>query len=570
VEDLGRFLNSLPSSMVVGLGCRYASSLGLAKHELAGNVLRLDLEDLTLTSEDLRDLSGSLSQRQIDAVMERTQGWVAAFEVAWAEVRGGFAASSRARAVLERYVDQEVLEPLSPALVHTLALAAIAEAPLRLDVVASTPEGAHLFEELRQHAIPLITLPSDPPTIAVRGWLARQLTSHRRPLPSEARSLAAVFQRDLIARGHLRNGLLIAERVLPRDDFIQTVLDCAPLLALQGHMDVLEELLDRFEPGDHDRWPQLSLSRAFHAGFSGDGRQTQAWLDDFERRAHHDVTLYPEVAHMLTAFTDSRPSIELTSEAIARGGWARIMAWILRGLNSLGTGDFEDVRACFSVLKPYAARFPVLGMFYASAVSLALLETGDPDGALEVVHAYSTLWEQGLKELAITVEMSCMIAWAAARQGDISRATGAVDHALDQLDRVGTSFPVLTGCCYLALARTAVALNDTTLISQLLHRITPLNEADLGIYPSAQLRSFQQQYATKKTSPVPGLGLTTQELRVLRELATHRSVPEIAHHMHLSPATVRVHIHKTYKKLQVHARSEAVATARRAGLIPSD
>lgn len=299
--------------MVVGLGCRYASSLGLAKHELAGNVLRLDLEDLTLTSEDLRDLSGSLSQRQIDAVMERTQGWVAAFEVAWAEVRGGFAASSRARAVLQRYVEQEVLEPLSPALVHALALAAIAEAPLRLDVVASTPEGAHLVEELRQHAIPLITLPSDPPTIAVRGWLARQLTSYRRPLPSAARSLAAVFQRDLVARGHLRNGLLIAERVLARDDFIQTVLDCAPLLALQGHMDALEELLDRFEPGDHDRWPQLSLLRAFHAGFSGDGRQTQAWLDDFERRAHHDVTLYPEVAHMLTAFTDSRPSIELGS-----------------------------------------------------------------------------------------------------------------------------------------------------------------------------------------------------------------------------------------------------------------
>ena len=61
--------------------------------------------------------------------------------------------------------------------------------------------------------------------------------------------------------------------------------------------------------------------------------------------------------------------------------------------------------------------------------------------------------------------------------------------------------------------------------------------------------------------------LSKGEIRVLRFLPTHLSVPEIARQLSLSSNTVRTHVYHLYAKLGVHTRREAVERARALGLL---
>jgi ATP/maltotriose-dependent transcriptional regulator MalT len=57
------------------------------------------------------------------------------------------------------------------------------------------------------------------------------------------------------------------------------------------------------------------------------------------------------------------------------------------------------------------------------------------------------------------------------------------------------------------------------------------------------------------------------ELEILTILAGGASAPEIATQLHLSPATVKTHLHNVYAKFGVSDRAAAVAEGMRRGLI---
>jgi DNA-binding NarL/FixJ family response regulator len=62
--------------------------------------------------------------------------------------------------------------------------------------------------------------------------------------------------------------------------------------------------------------------------------------------------------------------------------------------------------------------------------------------------------------------------------------------------------------------------------------------------------SFQRQSA--------GEGLSSREEEVLGLLAKGFLYKEIANELHISPGTVRQHIHRIYDKLHVQNRTEAI------------
>lgn len=61
--------------------------------------------------------------------------------------------------------------------------------------------------------------------------------------------------------------------------------------------------------------------------------------------------------------------------------------------------------------------------------------------------------------------------------------------------------------------------------------------------------------------------LTPRETEVLQMIAEGMSAPEIGRHIHLSPTTVKTHLHTLYEKLGVSDRAAAVAEAMRRGLL---
>ena len=66
----------------------------------------------------------------------------------------------------------------------------------------------------------------------------------------------------------------------------------------------------------------------------------------------------------------------------------------------------------------------------------------------------------------------------------------------------------------------------------------------------------------KSTTPLPHL--TPRQVEVLDFLEHGRSTKQIADELHLSTETVRNHIRRLFKALDVHSRLEAVAAARAA------
>jgi LuxR family maltose regulon positive regulatory protein len=67
-----------------------------------------------------------------------------------------------------------------------------------------------------------------------------------------------------------------------------------------------------------------------------------------------------------------------------------------------------------------------------------------------------------------------------------------------------------------------------------------------------------------------GAPLTERELAVLRLLPTRLSAREIADELYVSVNTVRTQAQAVDRKLGVTTRAEAVASARRLGLLPPE
>jgi len=91
-------------------------------------------------------------------------------------------------------------------------------------------------------------------------------------------------------------------------------------------------------------------------------------------------------------------------------------------------------------------------------------------------------------------------------------------------------------------------------------------------YVRTLLAAFQSGAADERRTPRSApLSLvepfSERELQVLRLLATHLPTTVIAQELVVSANTVRAHVKKIYRKLNVHKRADAVRRARKLRLL---
>lgn len=185
-----------------------------------------------------------------------------------------------------------------------------------------------------------------------------------------------------------------------------------------------------------------------------------------------------------------------------------------------------------------------------TALAGAQLADGDVGGAIEMVSP--VIAEAVPIVRAGTIIQAFMVRAAARwRQGDLTDAEADVEQALDLAERDALIFPFVVTPGGELLSRhprhrTAHASLLTDIIDALSGsaRRPPVRDGGLPLEP-----------------------LTESELRVLRQLPTNLTAPEIAAALFLSTSTVKTHMRHTYEKLGVHRRSEAVERARALGLI---
>ena len=86
-------------------------------------------------------------------------------------------------------------------------------------------------------------------------------------------------------------------------------------------------------------------------------------------------------------------------------------------------------------------------------------------------------------------------------------------------------------------------------------------------FVAAVLRRVVRLREALPTNRPASFGLTRREREVLGLLSEQRSNQEIAEELGIALATVKIHLHRIFRKLGVHNRQEAMATAREASLL---
>jgi LuxR family transcriptional regulator, maltose regulon positive regulatory protein len=115
---------------------------------------------------------------------------------------------------------------------------------------------------------------------------------------------------------------------------------------------------------------------------------------------------------------------------------------------------------------------------------------------------------------------------------------------------------------YLALADIAGARTLTLEVDELLERRPGLRTL------ASEAEALRARLSKQHGPIVAGTSsLTPAELRLLPLLSTHRTLPEIAAEMILSPHTIKTQAKSIYRKLGASTRTQAVTGARELGLL---
>jgi LuxR family transcriptional regulator, maltose regulon positive regulatory protein len=177
-----------------------------------------------------------------------------------------------------------------------------------------------------------------------------------------------------------------------------------------------------------------------------------------------------------------------------------------------------------------------------SHARLALM-TGHTDRVLSL--SQDAQWQRGASTRH-RIEMSLMRAVAAARVGDTSLVVTAVETAVEMGRAHGVTRPFTT----VPRGELAALADRVPALRELLQGDPLVGRGD--IFPAR----------------VELIELTEREERVLEQLATDLTLPEIARAAVLSYNTLRTQQRSLYKKLGTSDRGKAVARARQLGLLP--
>jgi LuxR family maltose regulon positive regulatory protein len=166
---------------------------------------------------------------------------------------------------------------------------------------------------------------------------------------------------------------------------------------------------------------------------------------------------------------------------------------------------------------------------------------------------------------------------------DPHAATVALGPVLDGSAPVYGGLPPIRALVLEAIARDA--LNDAAAAGRALERALDLAQPDGVLLPfllhrharhhtthAALIAEILSLMGRVLTSPSAGMQpllepLSKSEIRVLRYLPTHLSMPEIANELYVSLNTVRTHMRHLYTKLGTHRRAETVERAQALGLL---
>lgn len=589
---VGLLVEQLPSCAHVCLSGRGAPPLRLARSRTEGRLLELGPPELALScaeAGELLRLHGVIADAETTArLTEVTEGWAAGLSLAALAGKEGSAGEVPAavrgdRRDIAGYLASEVLEQQPPAVTEFLLHTSILErlSPSLCRAVTGSGSAGDLLQAVA-HSYLFVSAVDD------RGeWFryhhlfaeflqAELLRRDEDDVAALHRRAAAWLEAHDELEAAVRHWLAAGEAGFAGEIICRCHMDFTRLARYETLRRWLEMFSDEQILADH----ALTLAAGWIGAMAGDSPRSRLWISATFRAEVGDamwpgapVPLRAMKAGLIAALapggvTQMRDNAEI---AVSLSGGApaseRSVVVTQLGIAHWLSGDAPGALPLLKDGEGQGATGNVLAQVVAVAYQALIL--GD-EGCWD---AARTLTADGLRRVedaglswGLPV-FPLLLAQARlqARDGDAALADSitAIERIVEDTDTIA---PFMSLAASVLVGEIVLERGDLVEATRWMRAGFALLAAwpDAGILGPRLLRLRERIEARRLLEP-----LTPAERRVLELLPTELSLKEIARRLYVSPETVRTHAKDVYRKLEVHARSEAVARARELELLRS-
>jgi LuxR family transcriptional regulator, maltose regulon positive regulatory protein len=581
-------LDCLPPGSQLALASRIEPQLPLGRLRAHRRLVELNQADLAMKASEageLCTLAGlDLSSPQIEALVQRTEGWPAALYLASLALSG----PSDPEGAVARFAgdDRFVVDYL-----RDVFLAGVSKTQLRFlrqtsvldrmsgelcDTVLESPGSGRVLRDLSRSNLLLTRLDHHDEWYRYHGLLREMLLAElRRAEPDTEAGLhsrASAWYAEREDFDHAIDHAIAAHDI---DAAGRLIWDSYPIYASHGRVATVDRWLERFDEATIAAHPGLALAATQASLTKGDGETAERWVGIARAAAKGSPAgSQSEIAAglLLAGATIGRDGVEKMGFDAARAyrSYDEVDPWrslccFLRG-TALFLGDRDSEKA-HSLLEEGARRGLAVPLVQALCLAQnALLRIDeDPHAAADLAwHARAPMERHGLLDYPTVALVFAVLALCRAREGKVEGAHEDAATATRLLARLRDFIPWYEAETRIVLAWALMRLDDRTRARDLLAEASTYLERT----PDAVvLRRWREQASAALDESSTDAALTRAELRVMQFLPTHFSFREIAERLYVSPNTIKTQAQSIYRKLDVSTRGEAVDRARSAGLV---
>jgi LuxR family transcriptional regulator, maltose regulon positive regulatory protein len=582
---LSFLIKDIPEGSQVMLVTRVDPELALARYRVSGDLLEIRAANLALDAEEIRSLAASsgrlLSERSLELLRERTEGWAAGIALAMhAEddltsgdaIAEGIAGQQRQIAdylmevVLARETEERRRFLLATSVLRRMTASLC-------DAVLGVVGSSDVLRSLEQSNSFVIALDNH------RGWyryhhLFGELL--RSELDRLHPDLAAVYL-ERAARWHDQDGgdpeeaFRYAHECGDLDRAGRIALASWDVLGSRGQLATMRLWLLDCTEDEIAFDPQLALAAAWVYALLGEVENAQRFALAAER-GNLDVPSADGATSLRSSLANLRSGLaprginQMLADAefvyAAEKGPAE-SRWLIGGCRGIGIANVllgrpdEAIPALREALmltsrRPAVAHSRILPLSY---LAFAAADMGNWSEARKwTQEARALVAEHHLDGMVTAAPVFTAKAMVLAHDGDFDRAKPEFAVAL-RLGHLVHGARWMNADMNLRWGNISVELGDRTAAREQADEA----RAALHGYPDPGTLPARLAQLDERIARAEDLHLTPAELQIAALLPAHRSLREIAEALSVSRATVKTHVAAIYAKLGVATRSEAVA-----------
>ena len=577
----------LPAGSQLALGTRTLLPPSLRRLRASSQVLELGPETLALDAlegAELMDLVGvKVSDADVMSLLETTAGWpVAAYLAGRALASRPSSPIARAAAPgsdLSDFLREEILDRLADDEAQFLLRSSVLPVldQHMCEAVTGVRAVVPLLRRLAASNRLLIPLDAQQQQFRIHALFGDFLSSEFKAQNPSAWQAAHTAASNACEQVGDLDGAVFHAREADDDVRLGAVAwrYAGPLIGT-GRMPVLRRWLDGVSTERLAGNGRLALVSGWLAGQVGDAIALDRFEIAAETHARHDPGIAPDVM-LLRAVTAHEGLEEM--ETLARAYCASAPPddpWLTLANYLVGVGlmlsDRPEALTEFERGHRLAVlnEQPAMQARHLAAMGELALIRGDTRRAVRLVRdARAVVAAHSLERLVTITPVIVTSARCYVEEGAVREAKVEAASALRLMSLMPVLGPLNEVYNRLSMANVFLRLGDheraVALVAEAQEAYGPSTASPVGDRAMQDLRRWLRGPA----EPVGGSALlTTAEIRILQYLPTHLSFPEIANELFVSRHTVKTQALAAYRKLGVHSRSEAIAKAREAGLLP--